>query len=228
MKSKAVTFLRLLSCLIVGTSLAGCATIQPIPYATGGLRIEKSLSERKIDRQLTLGMTEELLKLVVTINPLQIPENVSYNLYVGESIRANLVNTLRPLFSSVNVSSLKFKEKASVGAMLNIDLKSYDFRIAPSIFGKHTVRLSIEYSGYDESGKGIFMLLTETSGTSDETPGIGKTWDDWRRFAMPREPITAAPYIHSIGNAYDVALGESISELLTKLNEAWIHLPQGG
>ena len=182
MKNKAVTFLRLLSCLIVGTSFPACATIQPIPYATGGLRTEKSLSEQKIDRQLTLGMTEELLKLVVTIKPLNIPGTESYNFYVGESIRANLVNTLRPLFSSVNVSSLIFQDKAIAGAMLNIDLKSYDFGIAPSIFGKHTVRLSIEYSGYDESGKGIFTLLTETSGTSDETPGIGKTLDDWRRF----------------------------------------------
>jgi len=227
MKNRTAPFLLLLSSLIVGVTITGCATIQPVPYATGGLRLESPLSERKIDRPLTIRINEELLKLVVTIKPLNILGTMSYNFYVGESIRSNIVNTLNPLFRSVNVSTLPIKELKSHGIVLDVALKSYNFNLSPSIYQAHIVTLTMEYNGYEEDGKNIFTVLAETSGTSKDifSANIRKTSYDWSRFSI--EPSSATPYVHDMGNAYDVALSRSIDKLLTKLNEVWVRPPQG-
>jgi len=220
MKSKTYPFLRLLLVFIVSYTVIGCALVQPVPYATGGVKIEKPLSERNFDKPLTLRMNEELLKTVITIKPFNIPGAMSYSFYVGESIKSNILNTLNPIFHSVRVSSLPLKELTSYGVVLDVALKSYEFDISPSIMREHAVRLSIEYKGYKD-GKNIFTVLTETSGTSKEIlwANIRKTSDDWTRF--PIVPASTIPYVHDMGNAYDVALSKSIDKLLGKLSEAW-------
>jgi len=227
MKGKTVSFLRLLLCLAVGVVLAGCATTQSVPYASGGLRLEKPLSDQKIDKDLTLRMNEELLKLVVSIKPLNIPGTMSYNFYIGESIRSNIINTLNPLFRSVNISTLPLNELTRRGLVLDVALKSYNFDLAASIMTRHIVKLTMEYKGYEEDGKNIFSLITETSGASNEifASSTVKTLEDWGRF--PIEPPSTAPYVGDMSNAYDLALSRSIEKLLSKVNEAWVRLPQG-
>lgn len=227
MIGRKICFLPIPLYLAVSIVLAGCATTQSVPYASGGLRLAKSLSEQKIEKDLTIRMNEDLLKLVVSVKPVKIPGTMSYEFYVGESIRSNIVNTLNPLFRSVNVSSLPLNELTKRGLVLDVDLKSYDFNLAASIMSPHNVRLTMEYKGYEEDGKNTFSLLTETAGASNEAfaSSIGKTLDDWGRF--PIEPPSAAPYVGDMSNAYDLALSRSLEKLLPRVNEAWIRPPQG-
>lgn len=244
MKTRTFPFFRFLSCVVMAATIAGCATTQPIPYASRGLQLaetfpeekfmgrcvstgdpqkslEKPLAKPKYDRQLTIRMNEEILKLVVTVKPLNIPGAMSLAFYVGESVKSNLENTLRPLFRSVNVSTSSLKEVTNKETVLDVDLKSYDFNIASSIFGTHTTKLTIQYSLYEEGGKNIFTILTNASGMGGETSHICMTMEDLGRFYILRYPSTFAPYIHRIGNSYDVAMARSIEELLAKLSEAW-------
>lgn len=226
MKDRTKSLLQLLLFMLMGAVLVGCATTQSVPYATGGLRSEKFISVQKVDKQLTLRMNEELLKLVVSVKPLNIPGAMSYNFYVGESIRSNIVNTFSPLFRSVNVSTLPLNELTKRGLVLEVVLKSYKFDLAASIMSPHLVKLNLEYKGYEEDGRNIFTVITETSGSSTDifASSIGKTLDDWGRF--PINPPSAAPYVGDMSNAYDLALSRSIEQLLSKVNELWIR-PNG-
>jgi len=138
---------------------------------------------------------------------------MSYDFYVGESIRSSILNTLSPLFSSLSVSTLPLEELTKHGDVLDVALKSHNFKI--STFRAHIMKLTIEYKGYDEDGKNIFTVLTETSGASNEGFSNRRTGVDVRRFPIYYE---ATESVLGIGNAYDVALSKSLAKLI----ETWI------
>jgi len=240
MNIRTFTIFLSLSCVVMVAAIVGCATTQSIPYATRGRHLdelplgesfegrcliiqessEKPVPEPKYDRELTLRINEEVTKLVVSVKPMNIPGTTSLVFHVGESMKSNLENTLRPLFRSVNFSTSPLKEVTNKGTVLDVELKSYDFNIASSIFGTHTSKLAIQYSLYEKE-KNIFTYLADTSGGSRETSSICTTMDDMKRFSIPTYPATYGPYVLSVGNSYDVALGRSLELLLDKLNEAW-------
>ncbi len=229
MKGRIAPLVRLMSFAILGAIVAGCATAHSIPYASGGRRADQLLSGRKSDTPLAIRMRGELQKQVVEIKP-GFPGAAAYRFFVGESIRANLVNTLGAQFRSVDVSTLSVEELTGRGAVLDVDLKSHDFQIPMSIFGTPTTRLGLEYGFYYDGGKKLFTIQTETTGTagmSGEPFEIRKTTADWGRFPVPEGMSQVEPFLHAVGRSYDVALAKSIDELLIKLNETLLRHGQG-
>lgn len=198
------------------SGLSGCTITQGIPYTLSlRLRLAESSAE-KLHQQLTVHMTEELAYLVVTSKPVNIPGTIAYTFPVGESVRVNLKNTLASLFGTVDVSIMPIERLKGKETVLDVELKTYDFHIAPSILGTHRAHLALQYSLYNERGNMLFTILTDTSGTSEMTSG-----EMWSRVVIPGEAFVSSGWRSSIGRAYDEALAKSIDELVPNLKRAW-------
>jgi hypothetical protein len=207
--------LRPFTALILASAAAlvsGCAATltQPIPYRPA-LRLSIAPTD-KIDSALTVRMTEQLSNLVATVKPLDMPLTMSYTFAIGESLKSNLTNTLRAVFSKVTIDTSTLRQANIAPFTLNVELKSYELNIAPSIFGTHSSRLNIQYTLDDERGTRLLSLLTDTSGTS-----AGTSTELLGRVFVQGEAFQSSGYRASIGRAYDEALARSINELTTNM-----------
>lgn len=193
--------------------VAGC--VQQIPYRAN-LRLDIPAVEKQTD-ELTIRMSKELQSLVVTVKPIKIPGTIAYKFSIGKSLEANLTSTLSDLFSTVQVSTLPLSELGSQAIVLEVELVGYDFNIAPSIAGTHSVKLDIRYSVYGAGRHQLFTLETNSEGTSAE-----RLSQSWGRVYIPGIGfIDTSPYKYksTIGRAYDEALAKSIDKLVSKMIE---------
>lgn len=191
--------------LVFFIALVGC-TQRTIPYRVT-LRVDPLPSEQKLKPQLTVRMQKELSKLVVTVRSLNFP--------VGESLIANFLTTLNPLFGAVQFSTLQLEQTKGKGCVLDVNLKSYDFRFARTILPTFSVKLVIEYGLYDENGNATTTFTTDTSCTSKLMTGgvvLGGIF---------QPALGDVSYRNSIGRAYDEALAKSIDVLITNMKKAW-------
>lgn len=204
--------------LAISLSLSGCA--KTVPY-NAKLRLAGGPREQVLKQKLVVHMTDEQSKLVVNIKPLDIPGTNSYNFPVGESLKANLTNTLLPLFGSVELSTLDMDQYKGKAAVLDVDLKSYNLHIGPSILDAHSAALVISYALYDEDGKAVNAFTTDTSSTSKMTEEERDT--AYKRIFIPfgQHIYSGESYENAIGRVYDEALAKSIYVLITNIEKAW-------
>jgi hypothetical protein len=212
---------RQFTALIVACAVAlttGCAATitQPIPYRPS-LRLQAAPTE-KIDRALTVRMSEQLGNLVATVKPIDMPLAITYTFAIGNSLKANLANTLGSMFTKVTIDTSNPAPGNIAPLTLNVELKSYELTIAPTIFGTHSTQLNVQYTLDDEHGTRLLTLLTETHGTS-----AGTTGELLGRVFVPGEVSQSSGYRASIGRAYDQALAQSIDALATNLLQVLAH-----
>jgi hypothetical protein len=202
--------------VLVALLAAACSKMTPtqsVPYPTGGRAVERGSPAQPPQESLTILMGAELLALVTTVKPVNIPLGMAYRFYVGESIRSNLVSTLTPLFRSVEVSSAPLAQIPGTGQVLSVVLRSCDVKVPSSILGTHSVEMFIEYELHDRSSGSVTRIEAKTSGTHREMAAMF-TAADWRRFGTVPSSPTAGLFVVDMATAYAVALSRSIDLLV--------------